>query len=114
MDANADNAACGLHSLIAATTMPRLLAPMRCAAAFAHRSFCTLPAAAAAAHVHRYSSHVSASFLSSPSFLLRRFAVTTAFERRDNTSELLDFAAGRRDMEKWRKQLLYRSRQRGE
>jgi hypothetical protein len=60
------------------------------------------------------------SFLaSSPSFvhaaLRRSFAVTANnFERRDNTAELLDFEAGRRDPIKWRKQLMYRSKQRGQ
>lgn len=43
----------------------------------------------------------------------RSFAVTAAFERSANTSELLDFESARRDVNKWRKQLLYRSRQRG-
>lgn len=44
---------------------------------------------------------------------VRGFAVTNAFERSANTSEFLDFATARKDLNKWRKQLLYRSRQRG-
>ena len=60
----------------------------------------------------------TSSLAPSPSFVptaRRSFAVTANnFERRDNTAELLDFEAGRRDPIKWRKQLMYRSKQRGQ
>lgn len=45
---------------------------------------------------------------------VRGFAVTNAFERSANTSEFMDFDTARKDLNKWRKQLLYRSRQRGQ
>jgi hypothetical protein len=56
---------------------------------------------------------ISSSTSSCAAWSSRRSAVTSCYERYQNPTDLLDFDNAAKDMPKWRKQLLYRSRQRG-